>query len=104
MITASNTLRALIIYAVVLPLALMIGYLLAKPLDTIAYATLSVLLLVIAAPLVLKWHHPMLFLSWNMSAVVFFLPGSPELWMVVAALSLVVSALQRTIISDMRFI
>src|ERR1041384_420457 len=108
MITASNTLRALIVYAIVLPVALWVGLLAGNFSgsigDTAHLGPLVILLLVISLPLLMKWHHPLLFLAWNTNAVVFFLPGRPEIWLVVAALSLAFSAFQRAVLSTMRFI
>jgi hypothetical protein len=105
MTTASNMLvRSLVTYALVLPLALVLGYLLATPLDFSTLATVGLVCMVLCLPLVLKWHRPILFLSWNLSATMFFLPGRPELWMGVAAASLTIAIIQRTLLQQMRFI
>jgi hypothetical protein len=104
MTTGPIFLRAQLIYALVLPLALVMGYLLADPYDTSTVGMVSVVLGVMLIPLVLKWHHQFLFLCWNLPAMAFFIPGSPELWMVVAVLSLGVSMVQRTVMGEMRFI
>ena len=58
----------------------------------------------LAFPLLLKWHLPLLLLSWNATAVVFFLPGRPQLWLVMAFLSLAIAVMQRSLLSEMRFI
>jgi hypothetical protein len=65
---------------------------------------LALVLGVACFPLLLKWHHHLLFLSWNMTAVVFFLPGRPNFWLVMAFLSLGMAILQRAIVREKRFI
>ena len=79
--------RKLIILAIVLPLAAVAGYLLASPTDVDSLAFIGLLLLVLTTPLILKWHHPLLIFSWNAAIIVFFLPGSPYLWMLMAGIS-----------------
>jgi hypothetical protein len=104
MTSSANSVRALLVYALILPLALILGYLLASPTDFGTWATLLMVLTVICAPLILAYHHPLLFLSWNMTAAVFFLPGRPQLWLVLGALSLFVSILQRALSKEGRFL
>jgi hypothetical protein len=94
---APAILRSLIIYAICVPLALFIGYLLANPMDTSAFAEAGVLVLVLVFPLLLRWHQPLLILSWNLNATVFVLPARPDLWLVMAAISLGISLLQRAL-------
>ena len=90
-------------------MALVLGYLLATSgagsyFDMSSWAPIGMVLAFICLPLMLKWHHPILFLVWNMSAVVFFLPGSPPLWFVMTAVSLILSVSQRALDREMRFI
>jgi len=94
---APAILRTLVIYAVIVPLALFIGYMLANPLDTSTFMESSILGLVLVFPLLLRWHQPLLILSWNLNAILFFLPGRPDLWLVMAAVSLGISLLQRAL-------
>jgi hypothetical protein len=104
MTSSASSIRALLVYALILPLALILGYSLATPTDFGTWATLLIVLLVICTPLILAYHHPLLFLSWNMTASVFFLPGRPQLWLVMAAFSLGISALHRTLSKEARFL
>jgi hypothetical protein len=83
-----------IVFGVVLPLAAIIGFCLASP-DWGTLAFLGVIVLVMSIPLFLRWHHPMLILTWNFSATVFFLPGNPSLWILAAGISLGVTLLNR---------
>ncbi len=96
--------RGLAVYALVLPVALILGYMLATPTDTSSAGTVGIVLGTLALPLILKWHHPVLFLGWQMTAVVFFLPGSPPFWLLMAFLSLCVSFGQRALSKEKQFI
>jgi len=106
-VSATNApaiIRSLIMYAVCVPLAVFVGYLLTNPLDYSTLGVFGTLALVLVLPLLLRWHHPLLLLSWNASAVLFFLKGSPSLFMAMVALSLTISMLERILSPDKRFI
>jgi hypothetical protein len=96
--------RSLIVYAVCIPLAMWVGYLLTQLDDRSTYETGGILLLILCAPILLRWHHLLLIASWNFSLMIFFLPGSPFIWLPMACLSLGISVLQRTLNSQARFI
>src|SRR5215472_5525901 len=100
----TNLLRSIVTYSVILPLALWVGYELAQPLDRVSLLSFVLILGVIASPLLLKWQRPLLVLSWNLGAVVFFLPGRPDLWLVLAFVSLAISIVQKTLVHEFRFI
>src|SRR5579859_4396576 len=104
MTTASPGLRALMVYALILPVALMLGYMLATPTDLSSLGTIALVLSIISLPLILRWHYELMLLSWNMFAVVFFLPGAPELWLLTALISFSIALVQRTMTKEMRFI
>ena len=78
--------KKLIVLGILLPLAALIGYLLAEG-EFESLAVVGVLAGVLAIPLVLRWHHLMLVASWNLSMTLFFLPGSPSTWMLAAMIS-----------------
>jgi hypothetical protein len=104
-----NTIRTLLVYSLVLPIALVLGYLLATSgtgsyLDMSSWAPLVVVLGVIALPMLLQWHHALLVLSLNTSLMLFFLPGSPPVWFLLTALSLTLSVMQRALDREMRFV
>jgi hypothetical protein len=92
--------RSLIIYGLCLPLAILLGYLLAMPMDLTNFVVVLLAVLLPLVPVLLRWHHFLLVLSWNISAVLFFLPGRPNLWIVMAAVSLLLSILQRAMSRD----
>jgi hypothetical protein len=96
--------RNLLIYLICIPLALFLGYQLTNPLSYEAVATVGIVLGVLLVPVLLKWHRPVLFFSIGAAMVVFFLPGRPKLGLVMVAVSLGVSILQRAIQPNFRFI
>jgi hypothetical protein len=96
--------RSLIVYALCVPLAITVGYLLTNPLDYSTAAIYGVLGLLLILPILLRWHYPLMLLCFNMSIVVFFLKGRPNFGMVVMALSLVISILERILSSERSFI
>ena len=90
----TDILKALVIYAICVPLALILGYQLTDPQAVSTRLIASLLTLLLAFPLMLRWQHPMMFFSWNMSMVFFFLPGSPPVWLLVAGVGLGIAVLQ----------
>ncbi len=104
MTNAVTIIRSLIIYGLCLPLAIFLGYLLAMPMDMGSFVVVIVALSLPLIPVLLRWHHPLLVLSWNISMVLFFLPGRPNLWIVMVAASLGISILQHILNRDLRFI
>ena len=104
MTSSSTAFRSLIIYVLILPLAAMLGYLLATPLDITSFSMVGFILVLLAIPLLMRWHQVLLFISWNTTAVIFFLPGSPPLWMAMAFISLAFSLVQRALSKDMHFL
>jgi hypothetical protein len=84
--------RVPLIYAVAIPLALILGCLVSSP-DPFTFAMLGMILLFLILPLFIKWHHAMLIIFWNSAFNVFFLPGQPDLWLLVATVSFGISLL-----------
>ena len=103
---SSAILRSLVIYAICVPLAIWLGYMLTSIEDfsRSTFIEVGIFLLVLIFPLLLRWHYFLLVLSLNLSATVFFLPGRPPLWMLMLALSLGISIMQRTLNRGMHFI
>ena len=104
MSNAFSLFRSLIIYAICLPLAIFLGYLLATPDDLVSFTLVTLVLVSLALPLFLRWHHPLLVLTWNMAATAFFLPGSPSIWLLVCGISLLISVLQHALNKSHKFI
>ncbi len=87
-----NLSRLIVAYAVAIPLALVLGYLVATP-DLASIAVVGFGLFFLALPLLLQWHHALLIFFWASAFNAFFLPGQPHFWLVFAALSFGVAAL-----------
>src|ERR1700678_120898 len=104
MTNAFSLVRALIIYSICLPLAIVIGYLLATPLDRGSFISLIVILSLMTTPLFLRWHYPWMIAAWNMNAVLFFIPGKPWIGWIMVIISLSVSVLQYILNRQMKFI
>src|ERR1035437_7094377 len=104
MTNASSILRSLVVYGLCLPLAIFLGYLLALPMDRTSYAIVCLALFLPLVPVLLRWHHLLLILSWILSATLFFLPGWPQLWILMAPLSLALSILQHILNRNVRFV
>src|ERR1022692_2780710 len=99
--------RALIIYAICIPLAIVVGFGVISVANMPTYfnfGAFGVLVLILSAPILLRWHHPLLALSWGLPLTVFFLPGKPEVWLPMVVVSLGISVLQRAMNKDKRFI
>ena len=98
MTSTSTLLRSLLIYSVCLPLAIFLGYIIAQEGNPIysftTYIGILPILFILALPLLLRWHHALLIASWNFGAVLYFVPGRPNIWMAMAGLSLSISILQ----------
>src|SRR5258708_32082592 len=87
-----------------LPLAVLLGYFLAEPLESGSIAVVLFVLMVLSVPIMMKWHHPLLVLSWNACINPYFLPGRPYLWMVMAVASLFFATLNRSINAKNAFV
>src|SRR5438128_1376867 len=89
--------RSALIYGLCFPIAILSGYLLAKPLSYPSLAFMMLMAGIISLPLLLRWHHALLILSWNASLIVPFLPGQPKWWMCLSFMSLSFAVLFRII-------
>lgn len=76
--------RLVLIYLISIPLALFLGYLLATPLNLGSMGVVSICLLALAFPMFIKWHHAMLVATWHAAFILYFLPGQPPIWVVIA--------------------
>jgi hypothetical protein len=104
MTNSPTVVRSLLIYVICLPLAILIGYMMASPMERGSFYTLGTVVAILLVPLLLKFHHPLLMFGWNCSMIVFFLPGAPSVWLPLVALSLTISIVRRTIDPGYRFI
>src|SRR5665213_3504696 len=96
---ASAIFRSLVIYAICVPLAIWVGYMLTSLEDFTrsTYFEAAIFALLLCLPLLLRWHYIILVFCINFSMTIFFLPGSPLVWLPMVALSLGISVLQRAL-------
>jgi len=78
---------------VIVPLMLIVGYSIGSPGGMSSYAVTAIMFSVLCLPLVVKYHHVTLVLTWNAAFTLGFLPGLPKLWYVVAFISLGITVL-----------
>jgi O-antigen ligase len=99
-----NIPKAHLIMALCLPLAVLLGYFVANPLESGSLAVVILVLFVLAVPLLMKWHHPLVLLCWNSGISFYFLPGQPSLWLLIAFASLLFAVLNRSVSEGHRFV
>lgn len=76
--------RAQFVFALCLPVAVLLGYLLADPTELTSVAAVTLIIGILSIPLLMYSYHPLLIITWNAAVVPVFLPGQPYLWMIVA--------------------
>jgi len=99
-----NVPRSHLIMGLCLPLAVLLGYFLAQPIESGSFTVVVLVLCLLCVPLFMKWHHPLLILSWNAAANPLFLPGRPSLWMVMGGISMFFAVLSRSVNANRRFV
>ena len=95
--------RTLVMYGIVVCLAAFIGLAVANP-GTLSIAAVGLICVIIALPLIIRWHYLFLLLSWNAAVCVFFLPGRPALWMLMSGISLGIAIVTRLVTHRSTFI
>jgi hypothetical protein len=96
-------LRSLAVYAVCGVLAIVIGVLMTNPLTYGALGFAAVVCVILFLPVLLKYHHPLMILTWTSPLVAFFVKGSPSFFLVMIAISLAISVTERAL-NQPRFI
>jgi hypothetical protein len=87
-----------------LPVAVLLGYFLAEPMDTSSLGVVVLVLSVLCVPLLMKWNHPLLVLGWNAMMMLPFLPGNLLVSAVIGPLAFLFAVLNRSVNPDRRFI
>jgi hypothetical protein len=82
--------RVLTVYAIAIPLALVLGYALATP-DQMTIVMVGLVLFSLALPIFIQWHHILLIFFWNAAFNIPFLPSLPHSWLLLAVLSFGIS-------------
>ena len=86
-----------LIFGLCLPLAVLLGYLLAEPIESSSLMVIVMVLSVLCVPVLMKWHHPLLILSWNAMITPQFFPGHPAIWVLMSFVSLFFGMLGRSV-------
>jgi hypothetical protein len=84
--------RLLVAYAIAVPLAVLLGFLVTS-FSSVTFAVIGTVLFVLALPLLLRWYHVLLVVFWNSCFIFFFLPGHPDFWLLFALLGFAISML-----------
>lgn len=96
--------KLILVYGVAVPLALLLGYLLASPSDFSSFAFVGLVFLILSIPILLKFHQPILLFAWNASIAFYFLPGEPRLWMLMSVCSLGIIILDSLLNKKIKFV
>ncbi len=92
--------RNYLIFGVCLPFAILLGYHLADINDPVSKFVFAAAIAGLCSPLLIRWYHPLLVLSWNMTAQVAFLPGAPLLWSFLSLVGMFFAILNRSLNPD----
>ena len=96
--------RSLIVYAICVPLAILVGYLLTNPQDLETIGFIGVMTAILVFPLLMRFHYPLLIFSWNLPVTLFFLPGHPSLFYLMVVASLSISVVERILDRNQPFL
>lgn len=91
MLNDASAARSLIIYAICLPLAIFLGFLLTDPLDKSNDITFALLFFLLLLPLLFRWYHAWLITIWNMAITFILIPGYLPGWMPMACIAFAIA-------------
>ncbi len=92
-----------LIFGVCLPFAVLLGYLLADVRDPVSLVIIMTAIAGLSFPLMMRWYHPVLLFSWNLTAQATFLPGAPFMWAFFSWLGIFFAVLNRSMNSENKF-
>ncbi|NBR85032.1 MAG: hypothetical protein EBS84_03175 [Proteobacteria bacterium] len=101
---SANNLGRLLVFALMVPLSILLGMLLVTPMSFTSLLGVGLMAGTLSLPIFLRWHHTLVIGLWNAVLVIPFLPGQPPLWVLVAALSLTIAVVSRTLRHESNFI
>ena len=104
MANAINIPKTHLIMGLSLPLAVLLGYFVAEPMELGSMAVVVFVLVVLSIPLLMKWYYPLLVLGWNAAICPSFLPGQPSFWAIMAFIGLLFAVLSRAVSPNARFV
>ncbi|MEY4916625.1 MAG: hypothetical protein RL616_538 [Verrucomicrobiota bacterium] len=96
--------RALITYAICIPLAMIVGWMLCNPLDYGTLGFFGLVALLIISPVLIKWNYELMIFGLSSPIYCFFLQGNPPLSQVAVILCLGIAIVDRTMNSSKRFV
>lgn len=96
--------RKHLIFGLCLPLAVLLGYLLAEPYASSSLSILVIFFAILIVPIMMRWYHPLLIFSWNLAMQPAFLPGRPDLWMLMSVLGFCFVILNRSVDPEFQLI
>ena len=102
----SSLLKTLVIYAIILPLAVALGWMAVDlaDWDRTSFTVFALVGFVLILPLLLKWHYPVMVFSWAAFITLFFIPGRPALWMLMALVAVSIAIVHRIITKRRTFL
>jgi hypothetical protein len=102
MTNPTAAMRMLITYAICIPVAIVVGYLLTNPLDYGTLGFLGLLIAVIISPVFIKWYYPLTVFGLAYPMICFFLPGKPPFMQVMVIIAVLVVMTERILTSGKR--
>jgi len=103
MINSATVSRTQLIYGLCLPLAALIGFFLAEPMQFGTAAVIGMVASILVWPVFVRWYHPLLVGSFHCSFILGFLPGYLPIWMAIAFAGLLFVIFQRCLDSRVSF-
>lgn len=88
-------LRSLVVYGVCAVVSIVIGVLMTNPMTYTSLGSMGILIAVLLIPILMKWHRPLMLISWSMPVMMFFIKGDPSLFLVMITLSLTATIVER---------
>ncbi len=104
MANAINIPKTHLIMGLSLPLAVLLGYFVAEPMELGSMAVVVFVLSVLATPLLIRGYYPLLVFAWNAAICLAFLPGRLALWAILAYVGLLLAVLSRAVHPGARFV
>lgn len=96
--------RSQLLFALCLPLAILLGYLLSDPLDRENSLVALLMVGMLSIPLLMRGYHVALIFAWNAAITPVVLPGQPFLWVPLACLGLGFAVINRFVNPEARFV
>ena len=103
MIGSATVSRPHVIFGFCLPIAILVGYILAEPAEVSSFVCLAVILGIVCIPMVIKWHHLLMLFSCNAAMAISFAPGRPSFWEMFGIISICLLMMNRSLGDPINF-